>query len=412
MGQRRGHKYKHSSVSHSIFQEPPPRPPISIPTTLPVPDLREFTHSRTPPQKSRLAWCVCHALVAAYTLSRASGGGTTSLARTALSHLLAFDALGAMLVTGVELMANFDSWRRPSIRHPFGLARAEVLAGFALSVLLLFMGLDLFSHNLQHGLEGAGAHEPHREHAHANADGAGPDGKGVAPPGFIGGVDATALLAVAATLVSALALRNHRRIGRALRLSFFRSLPSVLGNPAHCLTLGCAAPLLALPPLGVPVAGALDQLLASSAALAMVALGGLLVYRLGMMLLMSCPPPAPDVDAGGVDPRGVSGGAALGVEEGRRTPVLQQRLAQIVRALEAEPLVAAVHLLRVWQVHYGLCMAGVELRTRKGVRDEERTRLRERVVGLVRGRLAGGYGGADAGEKVKWEVSTQMTPES
>lgn len=45
------------------------------------------------------------------------------------------------------------------------LERAEVLAGFAMSVFLLFMGFDLISHNLQHVLEGLG-HEAHHEHSH------------------------------------------------------------------------------------------------------------------------------------------------------------------------------------------------------------------------------------------------------
>ena len=310
------------------------------------------------------------------------------------------------------MLANFEAWRRSSIRHPFGLARAEVLAGFALSVLLLFMGLDLFSHNLQHGLEGAGGHEPHVEHSHgapATAAAADANDDGGSAAGPLAAIDGAALLAMAATLVSAFALDNHLRIGRAMRLSYFRHLPSIFSNPAHCLTLACAALLLLLPLVGVAVAGggAVDQLLSSAAALAMCGLGGRLVHRLGLMLLMSCPP-APAGAAGDA----VAAAPPVGAE-GKGARVSQrQRLAQIVRALETEPLVAAVDALRVWQVHYGLCMAGVELRTRKGARDEERLRLRDRVAGLVRGRLGGGYGGGDGGGSVKWEVSTQMTPEN
>ncbi|RYY37195.1 hypothetical protein EON62_01295, partial [archaeon] len=93
---------------------------------------------------NRSWWSVCHALVAGYTLWSASG----SLALTALSHLILYDAFGAMLCVAVDVLGNFEVWRRSSIRHPFGLERAEVLAGFAMSVLLLFMGMDLISHNL------------------------------------------------------------------------------------------------------------------------------------------------------------------------------------------------------------------------------------------------------------------------
>jgi hypothetical protein len=54
--------------------------------------------------------------VAAYTLWNASG----SLAMTAVSHLIFFDALGAILCVAVDVLSNFDVWKRSSIRHPFG----------------------------------------------------------------------------------------------------------------------------------------------------------------------------------------------------------------------------------------------------------------------------------------------------
>ena len=40
---------------------------------------------------------------------------------TALSHLILFDALGATLCVAVDVLGNFEVWKRPSIRHPFGL---------------------------------------------------------------------------------------------------------------------------------------------------------------------------------------------------------------------------------------------------------------------------------------------------
>lgn len=68
-------------------------------------------------QRSRILWCMCHVLVAAYTLWSAQG----SLALTALSHLILFDALGATLCVVVDVLGNFEVWKRSSIRHPFGL---------------------------------------------------------------------------------------------------------------------------------------------------------------------------------------------------------------------------------------------------------------------------------------------------
>src|SRR5436190_39093 len=104
--------------------------------------------------------------------------------------------------------------------------RAEVLAGFAMSVFLVFMGFDLISHNLKHALESLGSHTPHHPHTHER----------ISP----GSVDSAALLAILATLVSAIGLKNHARISKAMRFAYIESLPSVLSNPSHFLTLSCS----------------------------------------------------------------------------------------------------------------------------------------------------------------------------
>lgn len=116
MGARRGHKYKHSSVSHQIFLEPAPRAPLQLPASLPIPTRNEVQKSMTSEQRTRLIWCACHLLVAAYVQWSAHG----SLAMTALSRLLFFDAAGAVTCVVVDMMGNFEVWKRSSIKHPFG----------------------------------------------------------------------------------------------------------------------------------------------------------------------------------------------------------------------------------------------------------------------------------------------------
>ncbi|KAL2803280.1 cation efflux family-domain-containing protein [Aspergillus granulosus] len=353
IGQRRGHKYKHSSISHQIFLEPPPRAPLALPNSLPIPTLKECRASMSVDQKRRFWWSVCHMFVAAYTLWSAHG----SLAMTALSHLILFDSLGAMLCVAVDVLSNFEVWKRSSIRHPFGLERSEVLAGFAMCVLLLFMGMDLISHNLQHFLESSG-HEPHHSHAHER----------VTP----GSVDFTVLLAISSTLVSAIGLKNHGRIGKAMRFGYIESLPSVLSNPSHFLTLSCSTLLLILPLVSIQLYNWLDVLLSSTISISMCVIGVRLVKTLGSMLLMSYSGP------------GVS---------------------DVVRDIEADPCVFAVDDARFWQVHYGLCMANLKLRVSGS--EENLSRLRERVSSLIRNRLGGGYGGGGQ----KWEISVQFTTE-
>lgn len=289
-------------------------------------------------------------LVAATTLWNSEG----SLAMTALSHLILFDSLGALLCVVVDVLGNFDVWKRSSIRHPFGLERAEVLAGFAMSVFLLFMGMDLISHNLQHLLEGMG-HEPHYEHPHERVS--------------LGEVDAASLVAIVSTVVSAFLLGNHARIGKAMRFAYIENLPSILGNPSHFLTISCSLLLLLLPLLSIKLYLWIDRALSGTVALSMCVLGFRLVKTLGFMLLMS------------YNGTGVS---------------------EVIRDIESDPSVTAIEAARFWQVHYGLCMANLQLRVRGS--EDQLTRLGERVTSLVKNRLGGGY--VSGGQR--WEVSTQF----
>jgi len=67
---------------------------------------------------------------------------------------------------------------------------------------------------------------------------------------------------------------------------------------------------------------------------------------------------------------------------------------EVVRAIEAEKGVRGVQEARFWQVHYGLCVAGVKVRVERGVWDEE---LRERIGRVVVGRLGGSMSGSRDG---------------
>jgi divalent metal cation (Fe/Co/Zn/Cd) transporter len=357
IGQRRGHRYKHSSVSaqHQIFLEPPPRAPLALPASLPVPTFQEAWRSMSREQTIRIAWCGCHVLVAAYVLYSSAG----SLALTALSHLIFFDAVSATICVVVDVFCNFEVWKRSSIRHPFGLQRAEVLAGFAMSVFLLFMSFDLISHNLKHVLESVGHHEPHHPHDHHR----------MSP----GSIDSAALLSIIATLISAIGLKNHARIGRAMRFVYISNLPSILSNPSHFLTLSCSAIMFLLPLLSVTLYLWLDRLLCTMIAGSMFFLGTRLAITQGLMLLMSY--------------------SGKGVKD-------------VVREISKEPLISSIEEARFWQVHFGLCMANIKIAVRGD--DAQVQKLRERIVILVRNRLGGGYG---KGLGLKWEVSVQCSQE-
>ncbi|KAF4341913.1 hypothetical protein FBEOM_4153 [Fusarium beomiforme] len=362
IGQRRGHRYKHSSISsqHQIFKEPPQRPPPVLPASLPIPTVREAWKSMTKDQRIHCYWSMCHLAVATYVFFRSEG----SLATTALSHLVFFDAGSAAVCVMVDVLGNFEVWRRSSIRHPFGLERAEVLAGFAMSVFLLFGGFDLISHTLKHFLESLGSHEAHHEHGHE-----GPDGS----------VDLVSAAAMVSTLVSAYGLRNHARIAKLMRVSYLASLPSVLSNPFHFLTLSFSAVIALLPLLSISLYTWLDRLICVVIAFAMFALGMRLAVAQGLMLLMSY---------------GGTGG--------------NNGVSAVLREIETEPSVVAIDDAQFWQVHYGLCMANLKLSVVKGYDEMSLSKLRQRISALIQNRLGEGYG---HGGSIRWEVTLQMSTE-
>ncbi|KAF2863888.1 hypothetical protein K470DRAFT_200967, partial [Piedraia hortae CBS 480.64] len=354
---RKGHKYRHSSihVSHmdAIVRPPPVKSPLTVPQSLPVPTRSEAWRSLTPSQTVRLVWCVCHFLIASFV----QYSGRSSLAMTALSRLLLFDAAGASVCVAVDVMGNFEVWKRSSIKHPFGLERADVLAGFALAVFIGFMGLDIISHGTKHSLENLGQHQSHSPHSHRQVTTA--------------VVSTDTLLAMLSTIVSAVLLQNHARIGRAMRLERIASWSRIVNNPSHVLTLSCSVLLLFLPSLSGAHYKTYDLLLSFIVAGLMIAFGVRLGSMLASMLLMSYRPRKHD---------------RLAVQD-------------IISDIERTGSVTKVEEVKMWQVHYGLCMANLKLQCLACGHDtaDEWARLRQRITSLIRQRL---------GET--WEITVQI----
>jgi len=161
-----------------------------------------------------------------------------------------------------------------------------------------------------------------------------------------------------------------------MRFAALESLPSILSNPSHFLTIFCSLILLLIPLVSIHMSAWLDRALALSMALCMIAIGVRLVKTLGSMLLMSY---------GG---KGVS---------------------DVVREIEEDAAIAGIQEARFWQVHHGLCMANLKVNVSGstiGLGESGELRVRERITRLVRDRLGGGYGkGAQ-----KWEVSVALHP--
>lgn len=144
--QRRGHHYKHSSVSINFFQEPEIRAPLPIPVSLAIPTLRECYQSITKEQSWKLGYAAFRVALAIMVYTSGNSGVHS---KSILAHMFAYNAVVTMAVACMNVLSNFDVWTRSSLRLPFALQRTEVLLGFELAVTLVFVGGDVISHTIQ-----------------------------------------------------------------------------------------------------------------------------------------------------------------------------------------------------------------------------------------------------------------------
>ncbi|KAM0616437.1 hypothetical protein ACHAP0_002636 [Verticillium nonalfalfae] len=268
----------------------------------------------------------------------------------------------ALICVAVDVLGNFEVWRRSSIRHPFGLERAEVIAGFAMSIFLLFGGFDLVSHGLKHWLESKGGHEPHHDHSHDYV----PTGE----------VEWVACAAIISTLVSTYWVKNHARIARIMRASWLSVISHHFSNVFHVLTIFFSTLVLLLPLLpGDPIFW--DRTLCAAIACAMFVFGAQLGTAQASMLLMAY--------RGTKSTDGVS---------------------SVMKEIEAEPNITRVDEAQFWQVHYGLCMANLKISVPRGCDEGTISKLRSRISSLIQNRLGEGYG---RGSSLRWEVTVQTS---
>lgn len=338
---RRGHKYKHSSVSMNFFKEDV-RLPLAIPASLPIPTLAECRQSMSRDQAIRVVWSAFHLFVA--FLIYIVDSPYTAL--SALAHLLFYDAMGALLCSVVDILGNFDVWKRSSVHLPFGLERAEVLAGYALSISLIFMGGDIMSHSIQDVVQAAylgdffQASHSHgvvsRPQEHSATDGHGHGhGLGDSPENVDWNVIVfRVVLGIIVTVISAVGFDNHARIARALRNGYngssaLQALPSFLSNPSHFITVTFSVAILLYPFESPIVRRISDTLLTPIIAVSMCYVGWSLAKSLGGMLVMSFPG--------------------------------ENRVETVAAQVSKLPHVAKVEEVSVWQVHHCVWLACMKI---------------------------------------------------
>ncbi|KAH3670287.1 hypothetical protein WICMUC_004940, partial [Wickerhamomyces mucosus] len=223
---RKGHRYKHSSVSMNIIPEPKIRAPLKVQASYPIPTIKEFFGSSTRDQKFKLSWSLFHLLTSIVTFFLGIKFSLHSFAT--LSHLMFYDSLASLVIVFVDIMTNFDVWNKSSIKFPFGLGRIEVLFGFGLSISLVFVGCDLLNHFLE---EFMGSLITNGTESHQHSGGHHVD-HNESPIGILT-YELIIFLTILTTTISSSVIVNPNRKGKIS--SFFKT--AAVDKPTHLITL-------------------------------------------------------------------------------------------------------------------------------------------------------------------------------
>ncbi|CAL9734197.1 hypothetical protein MOSE0_E00606 [Monosporozyma servazzii] len=145
---RKGHRYKHSSVSMNFFQEPEVKIPLNIAKALPIPDFHDLKENLIWPrayvQLSIVALEIIVCLIT-YQLGHIKNWNNF----LTLAHFITYDIIGSLIIIFIENVSQFEVWSTGTLTFPFGLNRIDVLLSFASAVSLCFVGLDLVFHVLE-----------------------------------------------------------------------------------------------------------------------------------------------------------------------------------------------------------------------------------------------------------------------
>lgn len=242
----------------------------------------------------------------------------------------------------------------------YRLRRGEVIAGFTCSIILIFMAMELAQHSLEHLLE-------HHHQPLTHDDTAEPDLSS-------GRLDLICILVILGTLISALFVQNHARIGRIMRFGSLAGLHPILSNPSHAFTLTCSAAILSTGLLGLNHIRLIDVGLSWAMISTIGTLGVLYAKNLGIMLMMG----QPDTSA----------------------------VTRLVQQLEADRGVVMVAETKCWQVDYELGICAIRVVAGK---DEDPEKVRARVAGMARSVLEGSYG---SGAGARWETTVEVMVEN
>ncbi|EPX74529.1 cation diffusion family zinc membrane transporter Zrg17 [Schizosaccharomyces octosporus yFS286] len=335
---RKGHHHRHS-LSHQYFLPPKNRKPLSFPATYPIPTLTETFSILTWRQKLKLSSSLLFFFASVFVFL--SGDATVLLS---LSCSLIVEGVLIILNVWRETLDCFVVWRRTSLRYPFGLQQIELLADFAFSILLLFLGLNLLKEPAEHAIEDWGNIQ-HSEHA-------GVEGAHIQS---IFSISVALLLSGGALLFDRSHIHSQRLDSR-----FF-----------HGLTFVPSSILFVLRSVGIQVGSLVSHIFAISIAVTVVIVGFSIAKSLAMLLLL--------------------------------TYSSKEKVLQCVSLIKEDSRIEQLNSATIWQPHYNTCIANISISVRGSER--EQISIREDVTKIIQKTVGSIFG---TGVQPKWEITIDI----
>jgi len=139
---------------------PPERPPLPLPSHLPIPTFREIIAQTNNTSNNTLP-VVVHTATIMYLIHTSTGEASL----VALTFLALNDLFASIVALVSQTMVGFDVWRTGTLRFPFGVQRVESLAAFGLGVFSTFNGLYVLKETIEDIIISFSSHDFHMEGA-------------------------------------------------------------------------------------------------------------------------------------------------------------------------------------------------------------------------------------------------------
>ncbi|KAI8394336.1 cation efflux family-domain-containing protein [Radiomyces spectabilis] len=311
------HAHDHHHGHHHSF------PSVYVP---PLPSWSETFTNILPMQKTLFTWFVIHMLIGLTVWW--IGTSSDNLATVAFSYFVIFDALGVFNTFISSIVRLNPAYLASNTKRPFGAQRLEIVVAMAIIIYLLFATMYTTKESLEHLLlEGDEEGDDHHENE----------------MGF--GSFFILLLAIGATFVSCVGLKNHEYLVRIFRGTLttangfsYNVINRSRGNPIHVLMSNiysfsitvCGSIVFLFNMLGF-VTPAIDKFMAFGIASMMAYLGGPTASALAKILLQT----TPDTVCTGIESR--------------------------LREIRHNPDVLSIDRVHFWQNSYLNCIGTIEV---------------------------------------------------